>query len=647
MNWVDILLHNFSAVLNHCGNISKKFSIGRGARQGDPIASYIFIICIEILAYKLRNEQAIKGFQIENLSHLLELYADDCSIFLEPKDENLRKTLEVLDTFYQISGLKISVSKTKAIWFGRGHGNIHKLCPDLVLDWDTKFTLLGIDFTNNLEGMECNFHSKIEKIKKILNQWFHRSLTVYGKIVVIKTLALPKLCHLALVLPDLNKHQIKQLETLAFNFLWDNKPDKIARDHVKLSEKAGGLGFLDIKDFWLSLKFSWLRRALHTSAFWPKILIQQVESIIGHNLTIPDLLQLGPRYLEKVGKNIDNKFWKQVLCSVGLFMQGALFCNPEKIITAPFWDNPLILRNNKAIKYSTFPSLFNKISSIADFYRPGTCTFYTREELMNVFNTDISPETLIEIHFIIKSARRKLGLQNDISTEIVYPFQPLLINLANLTNKGCNVYYRVLRKKNNIKTTLSTRESKWHNELGCTFGIDFWNKTYNLTSNIKYENKIKYLQYQINRNSLFTNYKVNKFKRHISPFCSFCIQAQNPVTPCELVSHIFYDCDYVLNLWQEIINWLKTLNINIPLDRKALLFGLSDQASTSVQNYLILYTKYFIWVTKFQTKQLGFDSFRTFLKNKLEDLKRAYYYENKERCFEPWLLIYECLVSDP
>ena len=198
-----------------------------------------------------------------------------------------------------------------------------------------------------------------------------------------------------------------------------------------------------------------------------------------------------------------------------------------------------------------------------------------------------------------------------------------------------------------MKTTLSTRESKWHNELGCTFGIDFWNKTYNLTSNIKYENKIKYLQYQINRNSLFTNYKVNKFKRHISPFCSFCIQAQNPVTPCELVSHIFYDCDYVLNLWQEIINWLKTLNINIPLDRKALLFGLSDQASTSVQNYLILYTKYFIWVTKFQTKQLGFDSFRTFLKNKLEDLKRAYYYENKERCFEPWLLIYECLVSDP
>ena len=264
---------------------------------------------------------------------------------------------------------------------------------------------------------------------------------------------------------------------------------------------------------------------------------------------------------------------------------------------------------------------------------------------MNVFNVTITQATLTEIHYIIKNAWRSLGLQDNITFENIHPVQPLLIHIVNLTKKGCNVYYKLLRKKNNLKTILSAREGKWHNELSCTFGVDFWNKNYNLAANIKYENKIKYLQYQINRNCLYTNYRVNKFKRHISPLCTFCVQAGNEAAPSELISHMFFDCDHALNLWQTTINWLKTLNVNIPLDRKALLFGLNDQASTTVNNYLILYVKCFIWKSKFQTKQLTFIALKTFLKSKLDDLKMAYFYEDKESCFEPWLSIYECLVN--
>ena len=98
--------------------------------------------------------------------HLLEFYADDCSMFLKPTDENLRKVLQTLKHFHEVSGLKISVSKTKAVWFGHGQSFSHKLCPDLELDWSSEFMLLGIDFTNNLEGMEKNFHKKSRGNKK-------------------------------------------------------------------------------------------------------------------------------------------------------------------------------------------------------------------------------------------------------------------------------------------------------------------------------------------------------------------------------------------------------------------------------------------------------------------------------------------------
>ena len=81
------------------------------------------------------------------------------------------------------------------------------------------------------------------------------------------------------------------------------------------------------------------------------------------------------------------------------------------------------------------------------------------------------------------------------------------------------------------------------------------------------------------------------------------------------------------------------------MDRKALLFGLNDQAATTVNNYLILCVKYYIWKSKFQTKQLTFLALKTFLKSKLEDLKMAYFYGDKESCFEPWLTVYECLVN--
>ena len=45
--WINILLNNFKACINHAGNISSLFNILRGCRQGDPIAAALFILSIE------------------------------------------------------------------------------------------------------------------------------------------------------------------------------------------------------------------------------------------------------------------------------------------------------------------------------------------------------------------------------------------------------------------------------------------------------------------------------------------------------------------------------------------------------------------------------------------------------------------------
>ena len=75
------------------------------ADKGDPIASALFILCIEILCLKLRNSENVKGFKIENPDLLLSLYADDCNIFLGYEAQNLRNAKQVLNDFHKISGL--------------------------------------------------------------------------------------------------------------------------------------------------------------------------------------------------------------------------------------------------------------------------------------------------------------------------------------------------------------------------------------------------------------------------------------------------------------------------------------------------------------------------------------------------------------
>ena len=55
IDWNMIMLKDFTVTIMHAGNASRNINIGRGCRQGDPIASLIFILCIEILFHHDQN----------------------------------------------------------------------------------------------------------------------------------------------------------------------------------------------------------------------------------------------------------------------------------------------------------------------------------------------------------------------------------------------------------------------------------------------------------------------------------------------------------------------------------------------------------------------------------------------------------------
>ena len=58
------------------------FPVTRGVRQGCPLAPYLFILAAESLANQIRNNQNIKGINVNGIKHVISLYADDTSLFL-------------------------------------------------------------------------------------------------------------------------------------------------------------------------------------------------------------------------------------------------------------------------------------------------------------------------------------------------------------------------------------------------------------------------------------------------------------------------------------------------------------------------------------------------------------------------------------
>ena len=74
------------------------------------------------------------------------------------------------------------------------------------------------------DKMDRNYSDCFDKVKKEINSWRHRFLTVFGKITVIKTMFIPKFTLIATVIPNLSLGQIKEIEREFELFINDNNP---------------------------------------------------------------------------------------------------------------------------------------------------------------------------------------------------------------------------------------------------------------------------------------------------------------------------------------------------------------------------------------------------------------------------------------
>ena len=644
IRWIKILTEDFYSCINHAGNLSPRFKLERGCKQGDPISGYLYILCSEILAHKLRSSCLADGFDIENFRNLLDLYADDLSIYLnvDPNnvhltDVSLTKIFDILELFKQVSGLKANLEKTSAIWFGSMRNSDLKVCENLNLTWTKSFKILGVILNNSLDNLDLSIQTNIKELKKLLNNWRYRYLTPYGKIVILKSLALSKLTHLSLILPELEDELADTLEKIFFEFLWDGKPDKVDRKSCKMPQCVGGLNFPDVKTFWKSLKISWLRRLFNEKncSFWKNILRAELELT---QKSLDDLFKLGDVGFFELSNHCRNLFWKSVFLSTSEMFKNVVYSHLDYVGLLPVCNNSFFKITGSPINKQYFNNRFD--IQIVDFL-----TLDNDYKNVDKFNLDSG----LNMNFLnyasvlssIKKGFRLLNINIKRLSPMQKPYQSMLHLILSSTEKGCKKFYNILNSRSRTLFSTSKIEEKWHTELNTVYDVSTWDSVKRILANLKDNNNLKWLQYRILRRSLPTNRILCNFVPNTNNVCNFCHFAPDDI------SHMFFNCHIIRSFLESVDIFLREYNITIPINLKQFLFGLTKEPISSPSNMITLYVKGYIWQCKQVCISPNLVGFKRHMITILKTKHCINLINPSLNVFEDWRILYDHLIADP
>ena len=189
IKWISTLNTDRLACVKNGGHISKPFLMTNGVRQGCPISPQLFLLVVELLAQKLKQDENIIGLnphEADTPTKILQ-YCDDTSLFLHNL-EDMKISISHLNGFAKFSDLLLNLNKSYALSVTGDHFNIGELNIQLL----DSVKILGITYSHlkPASEIEQNWQSKIDKVINIFSLWSRRNLTVIGKLHVIKTFGL-------------------------------------------------------------------------------------------------------------------------------------------------------------------------------------------------------------------------------------------------------------------------------------------------------------------------------------------------------------------------------------------------------------------------------------------------------------------------
>ena len=155
INWIKVFYADIESCTLNNGWTSNFFQFSRDVRQGCFLSPYLFVLAVEIMAEAFRKNARVKGIVINGKEIKFSQYADDTTFVLNGSEESLKESLNLLDTFGKVSGLRLNRTKTEALWIDSKARSDLKLCRERHFKWPKERSRLLVYGSRQTQTQHC------------------------------------------------------------------------------------------------------------------------------------------------------------------------------------------------------------------------------------------------------------------------------------------------------------------------------------------------------------------------------------------------------------------------------------------------------------------------------------------------------------
>ena len=619
ISYIKTLYSNISSCVSVNGQYTEWFPIERGVRQGDPSSPYLYLVCAEILSLMIRNNNLIKGIEIRGKENLLTQFADDTTLCLDGTERSFSEAINTIRKFADMSGLKMNSQKTQIIFIGSLKNSNVRYMRDENFVWNPgTWKILGILFSTDIDTVvEINYRNKFEDIKRILNKWKKRKLTPFGKITIIKSLAISKITHLFLNLPDPSKQFLDNLDRELINFLWEGKPSKIKKSIIYKEYSEGGLRMCNVKHFLSTLKISWVKKLERDSLL----------SVFVYNMypQLCDLKHFGSEFSIVLIKEINSQFWKDVLRHINLIYEKTRPVEVEEYLADYIFYNKNIVRNHKYMQDQQWCT--NNIFFIHQLIDDNG-EFINYQQFQVKYPQVIT--NFLTFHGILNAIKRYLQ-HNNITLE---PYKGGNNRTWSLISKG-NKHIQIILNESDAQPAAL---NKWNNR----FNNLNWEKIFSNIYKVSSDVQLRWFQYRLINRLLPTERFLFLRKLADDPVCNLCNEQE------QSLEHLFYECSETAKFWDHLVLELKSKCIhcdNLRISKEFILFGCANNFySDKIFDLIILLGKFFIYRCKLDNSIPTFNNYIIYLRSRYRMEKYLACTKGTQDQFISNWLLYEPLI---